>query len=334
MNSLRYSYFPGCSLEHNAAAYHKSTLAVARLLGMDFEEVEDWNCCGATEYISLNMMASMALIARNLAQAAKGNGHNPLVAPCSACYLNLRKCDYYLQANPELAEQVNTALAAGGLSYQAGTVKVRHLVDVIYSDVGCEAVAAHVTKPLTGLRVAPYYGCLISRPRLGPDGHDTEYPTVLDELLASIGATVVDFPLKTHCCGGHMTQISEGTGFELIRRLVKGAADSGADAIVTLCPMCQLNLDAFQGAMNRYFKTSYHVPVLYFTQVMGLAFGMSAQEVEIGSELVDARPALAKIGVEVPPAPEPAPKRRRDDKSLPMPSKKRERPARAQEAKR
>ena len=118
-----------------------------------------------------------------------------------------------------------------------------------------------------------------------------------------------------------MTQISEATGFELIRRLVKGAADYKADAIVTLCPMCQLNLDAFQGAMNRYFKTSYHVPVLYFTQVIGLAFGLSAAEVDIGAELVDARPALAKVGVEVPPpVAEAAPKRRRDDKSLPMPS--------------
>jgi heterodisulfide reductase subunit B2 len=333
MNSLRFGYFPGCSLEHNAAAYHKSTMAIARPLGIEFEEVEDWNCCGATEYISLNMMASMALVARNLAQAAKGNGQHPLVAPCSACYLNLRKCDYYMQVNPELADRVNTALAAGGLSYQAGTIKVRHLVDVLHTDIGCEGIASRVTRPLAGLRVAPYYGCLISRPRLGPGEQDTEYPTVLDELLASIGATVVDFPQKTHCCGGHMTQISEGTGFEMIRRLVKGATDAGADAIVTLCPMCQLNLDAFQGGMNRYFKTSYHVPVLYFTQVIGLAFGMSAQEVEIGSELVDARPALAKIGVELPPAPEPAPKRRRDDKSLPMPSRKREAAPRAREAK-
>ena len=118
-----------------------------------------------------------------------------------------------------------------------------------------------------------------------------------------------------------MTQISEGTGFELIRRLVKGAADYHADLIVTVCPMCQLNLDAFQGAMNRYFKTAYHVPVLYFTQMMGLAFGQSAAALGIGAELVDARPALAKIGVEVPPPPEAegAPKRKRDDKSLPMP---------------
>jgi len=154
-------------------------------------------------------------------------------------------------------------------------------------------------------------------------------------LLTSLGAEVVDFPLKTHCCGGHMTQISEGTGFELIRQLVKGAADYHADMIVTVCPMCQLNLDAFQGAMNRYFKTNYQVPVLYFTQMIGLAFGKSAQELGIGAELVDARSALAKIGVEVPPSPEAegAPKRKRDDKSLPMPKMSKQADAAAREAK-
>jgi heterodisulfide reductase subunit B len=319
---MKYSYFPGCSLEHNAAAYHHSTMAIAKPLGMEFEEIEDWNCCGATEYISLNMMASFALIARNLAQATKANGHRPLVAPCSACYLNLSKCDKYLGEDRELAANVNEALAAGGLHYDPGTIHVRHLLDVISADVGCERLQEHVTRPRSGLKVAPYYGCLISRPGLRTAEHDPEYPTSLDELLTCLGAQVVDFPLKTHCCGGHMTQISEATGFELIRRLVKGAVDAGADLIVTICPMCQLNLDAFQGAMNRYFKTSYHMPVLYFTQVMGLAFGMDAAQVDIGAELVDARPALAKIGVELPPPAEPAPRRRRDDKSLPMPAMK------------
>jgi len=319
---MKYSYFPGCSLEHNAAAYHHSTMAIAKPLGMEFEEIEDWNCCGATEYISLNMMASFALIARNLAQAAKGDTTQPLVAPCSACYLNLSKCDKYLGEDSELAERVNVALAAGGLHYAPGTIHARHLLDVISADVGCERLQEHVTRPMSGLKVAPYYGCLISRPGLRTAEHDPEYPTSLDELLTCLGAQVVDFPLKTHCCGGHMTQISEATGFELIRRLVKGAVDAGADLIVTICPMCQLNLDAFQSAMNRYFKTSYHVPVLYFTQMMGLAFGMDAAQVDIGAELVDARPALAKIGVELPPPAEPAPRRRRDDKSLPMPAMK------------
>jgi heterodisulfide reductase subunit B len=322
MPELIYNYFPGCSLERNAEAYHKSSLAAAGRLGMRFDEIDDWNCCGATEYVSLHMLASYALIARNLAQAVQSNHGRDLVAPCSACYLNLKKCDKYMRADPGLAEQVNNALAAGGLSYKAGTVHVRHLLDVVMEDVGCEGIAAQVTRPLKGLRVAPYYGCLISRPGLRVEEHNPEYPMILDELMECLGAQVVDFPLKTHCCGGHMTQISEATGFELIRRLVKGAADYQADLIVTVCPMCQLNLDAFQGAMNRYFKTAYHVPVLYFTQMMGLAFGIAPDELGIGAELVDARPALAKIGVELP---EPVvveggtPKRKRDDKSLPMP---------------
>lgn len=319
---LAYNYFPGCSLERNAEAYHKSSMAATERLGMRFEEIDDWNCCGATEYISLQMLASYSLIARNLAQAVKSNGDRDLVAPCSACYLNLKKCDKYMRADALLAERVNLALAAGGLAYKPGSIHVRHLLDVVMEDVGCEAIAAQVTHPLKGLRVAPYYGCLISRPGLRVDEHNPEYPVILDELMSCLGAQVVDFPLKTHCCGGHMTQISEATGFELIRRLVKGAADYQADLIVTVCPMCQLNLDAFQGAMNRYFKTAYQMPVLYFTQMMGLAFGLEPGALGIGAELVDARPALAKIGVELP---EPvlaegaAPKRRKDDKSLPMP---------------
>ena len=224
------------------------------------------------------------------------------MAPCSACYLNLSKSDKYMRTDADLAEKVNLALAAGGLNYKPGSVQVRHLLDVIVNDVGCSKMKAQVTRPLKGLRVAPYYGCLIARPGLRTDEHDPEYPTTLDELLACLGAEVVDFPLKTHCCGGHMTQISEGTGFELIRRLVKGAADYQADLIVTVCPMCQLNLDAYQGAMNRYFKTNYHIPVLYFTQMMGLAFGLDAAALGIGTEFVDARPALAKIGVRCLPA--------------------------------
>jgi heterodisulfide reductase subunit B len=317
---MKYSYYPGCSLEKNAAAYDKSTKAIARPLGLEFVEVEDWNCCGATEYISLNLLASYALIARNLAQAAKNKAIGQVVAPCSACYLNLRKTDHYMHESPALAGKVNQALAAGGLSYEAGALRVRHLLDVIVNDVGYETLAAKVTRPLKGLRIAPYYGCMIVRPEFAGNGNgksfdNPEYPTTLDKLLKVLGAEVIDFPLKAHCCGGHMTQISESTGFELIRRLVKGAADYSADLIVTLCPMCQLNLDGFQASMNRHFKTDYHIPVLYFTQMLGLAFGMDAKALGLGQELVDARPALAKIGVEVP---EPE-KKKKTKEELPMP---------------
>lgn len=317
---MKYSYFPGCSLEKNAAAYHISTMAVAQPLGMEFVEIEDWNCCGATEYISLNLTAAYALIARNLAQATKNEGIQQLVAPCSACYLNLRKTDKYMADSPSLSGKVNQALAAGDLSYVPGTIKVRHLLDVIVNDIGYDEVAARVTRPLTGLRVAPYYGCMIVRPEFGSNGDlfdNTEYPKTLDKLLKTLGAEVIDFPLKAHCCGGHMTQISESTGFELIRSIVKAASDYQADLIVTLCPMCQLNLDAFQPAMNRYVKANYKVPVLFFTQMMGLAFGVDADKLGIGAELVDARPALAKIGVQLPVVEEK--KKRPPKEELPMP---------------
>ncbi|MGD8807645.1 MAG: heterodisulfide reductase-related iron-sulfur binding cluster, partial [Chloroflexota bacterium] len=148
---------------------------------------------------------------------------------------------------------------------------------------------------------------------------DPEYPQGMDELLKVLGAEVVDYPLKTHCCGGHMTQISESTAYEIIRRLLYAADQYKADLIVTLCPMCQMNLDAFQGDVNRHFNTNFHLPVLYFTQLIGLAFGHNAKELGIGREFVDSTDALAKIGVEVPEPPKKQSRRRRDDPSLPMP---------------
>lgn len=316
---MKYSYYPGCSLEKNAAAYDLSTRAIAGPLGMELVEIDDWNCCGATEYLALNMTASYSLIARNLALAAKNEGVSEVTAPCSACYLNLRKCDKYLGMKNGLADRVTQALAAGGLAYQSGTLRVRHLLDVITDDVGLDRLAEQTTRPLYGLKLAPYYGCMVVRPDFGHGAQDPENPTSLDRLLTTLGAEVVDYRAKTDCCGGHMTQISEDTGFELIRRLIKSAVDSGADAIVTLCPMCQLNLDGFQAAMNRHFGTSYRMPVLYFTQMIGLAMGMTPRSLGIGQSLVSAADALAKIGTEPPEEEKRPARRRRDDKSLPMP---------------
>lgn len=322
---MRYGYYPGCSLERNAGAYHTSLMAVAERLGVEFAEVDDWNCCGATEFIAVNRMRAYALTGRNLAlaadQARAANGHSEaqLVAPCSACYLNLSKVDRYLGESPALAANVNDALAAGGLHYDPGSLRIRHLLDVIVNDVGYDQVAAQVSAPLTGLRIAPYYGCLVVRPGFRERFDDPEYPTSLDRLMRVLGAQVVDFPLKAHCCGGHMTQISREVALELIRRLLKNAADYNADMIVTLCPMCQLNLDAFQESVNQQFGTDYHIPILFFTQLMGLAFGLGPRAVAIGKEFVDARPALAKVGAAPAAASAPRRKPRRGDKGLPLP---------------
>ncbi|RME75505.1 MAG: disulfide reductase [Chloroflexi bacterium] len=315
---MMYGYYPGCSLEKNAIAYHQSMMAVARKLNLEFAEIDDWNCCGATEYFSLELLPAYALVSRNLALAQNQlkNGRQ-LVAPCSACFVNLLKTDRYMARSPELARQVNEALAAGGLHYEPGSVEVRHLLDIIINDVGYEAVARQVVKPLYNLRVAPYYGCLTVRPGLEKSFDNPEYPTSLDRLLDTLGAEVVDFPLKAHCCGGHMTQISEDTALEMIRRLLKNAADYEADVIVTVCPMCQLNLDAYQDSVNKKFGTRYRIPVLYFTQLMGLAFGLRPVELGFGKEFVSPTLALAKIGAEPPPRPSKKARPSRD--ALPMP---------------
>jgi heterodisulfide reductase subunit B len=315
---VRYAYYPGCSLERNASAYNDSTKAVAGPLGLELQEVDDWNCCGATEYISLELLPAFSLIARNLALAERQAAGEPtkLVAPCSACFLNLSKVDHQMAETPALAADVNRSLAAGGLRYTPGSLEVRHLLRVVVEDVGLERVAEKVTRPLYGLRVAPYYGCMIVRPGYDGGFDDPEHPTTLDSLLRTLGATVVDYPMKAQCCGGHMTQISEPVALEMIRRLIKNAADYDADVIATLCPMCQLNLDAYQDAVNRHFGTSYRIPVVYFTQLMGLAFGQPTKALGFGKELVSANPALAKIGAEPPEEPK---KERPSKDALPMP---------------
>lgn len=314
MTASRYPYYPGCSLQHRSHAYQQSTEAIARSLGFELAEIDDWNCCGATEYFSVNRLPAYALVARNLALAAD-QGAEELVVPCSACFLNLHKTDKNMKLYPELGSKVNKALAAGNLHYEPGTVKVRHLLEMILTDIGVDRLKDRTRRPLYGLKLAPYYGCLVARPDSVFDS--TEQPTAMDKMLEALGAQVVPFSLKTFCCGGHMTQISEETALDMIHRIVKCAADSGADALVTLCPMCQLNLDVYQDAANRYFETSYQVPVLFFTQVIGVALGLSPKELGFGQEFVDARVALNKIQDVPPPRATPA---RRSKQALPMPN--------------
>ncbi len=318
-----YIYYPGCSMDSSARSYRDSMDAIAGPLGIDLHEIDDWNCCGATEYLGLSRLPAYALIARNLALAEQAsNGTRTLVAPCSACYLNLAKANHAMAESPQFGAQVNDALAAGGMHYTPDSVLVRHLLDVIITDVGLETVRSHVTRPLRGLKLAPYLGCMVPRPDYDGRYSDHERPLELDRLLASLGADVVDFPMRTDCCGGHMAQISPPTAFAMMRRLVDAAERCGADMMVTLCPMCQMNIDAFQGEMNAHFKSSYRMPIVFFTQVIGLAFGFAPEAVGFGREVVDARPALAHISDEPAPAAEPARVRRAPrpkGPALPMP---------------
>jgi heterodisulfide reductase subunit B len=187
-------------------------------------------------------------------------------------------------------------------------------------DVGLEKVRSKVTRPLTGLRIAPYMGCMLPRPDYQHRWSDHEHPTELDDLMRALGADVIDYPLTTSCCGGHMTQIGPETAFELIRRLIADADDRGAVLMATVCPMCQMNIDAYQNEMNHYFGTNYHMPILFFTQLMGIPFGLDPKDLGFGRELVNAGPAMSRIGIETPPSEAPPVQpRRKKPAGLPMP---------------
>jgi heterodisulfide reductase subunit B len=308
---MRYAFYPGCSSEHLASAYQDSWQQIADFFKIELSAIPDWNCCGATEYGSVDRLGAYALTARNLALVPEGC--DQVVASCSACYLNLKKTDKVMSEHPDIKRDVNTALSAGGLSYAPGRFQIRHILDVVINDIGLEVIRERVSSPLRGLRVAPYYGCMLVRPAAGFD--HPEYPVMMDRLLSVLGGDVVDFSLKAYCCGGHMPHIKAMTGYEILRRILKDVHDKRADIIAVTCPVCQLNLDAYQDDVNKNFGTDFNIPVVFFTQLMGLALGMTPESLGLGKELVSAREVLsakrkARTG---------APQGGRPEGGLPMP---------------
>lgn len=285
---MKYAYFPGCSLKCTGRAYEESLLAVFRTLEIGLEEVEDWNCCGATSYMSVDESASYALAARDLALAEQ-TGHD-LVAPCAACYLVLNKAQHYIRDYPQIRKVVTQGLAAAGLEYQ-DTVRVRHPLDILYHDVGPAAIAARVKRKLTGLKVAPYYGCQIVRPYATFD--DQHEPVAMDKLLEACGATLVPYSCKTRCCGGSQMGTMPETGLHLIGRLVDEAQQRGAQVIATVCPLCQFNLDAFQ--RRAMHDGGAEIPILYFTQLMAIAFGLGRRDTALHRGLVAITPAVKEL---------------------------------------
>jgi heterodisulfide reductase subunit B len=253
---------------------------VVELLDVELEELEDWNCCGATGYMSVNELLSFAISARNLVLAERVG--KDLVTPCSACFAVLNKTEVYLKEHEDLKTKVERCLNAANLSY-GGKVRVRHLLDIFVNDIGYEAIRSKIKKPLSGIRLAPYYGCQIVRPKNTFDHHES--PTTLDELLRQLGADVVDYPYKVKCCGASLIASDERVALELIDKLLNCAVEKEADAVVTTCPMCNMNLDTYQTKINRIFKRNYKMPIIYFTQAIGLAAGFTIKEMAIDKSI-------------------------------------------------
>jgi len=290
---MEYQYYPGCSLETSGKAYDESLRAVFGALDVRLTTLKDWNCCGATMYMSVDETISLAISARNLALAAH-NGSRGLVAPCSACYTVLLKTNRFLQESPELKHKVDRILGEAGLRYDL-SVAVRHPLDVLVNDIGIETIAAAAKRSLEGVAFAPYYGCQIVRPERGFD--DREFPVTMDHLFERLGARSVYFPLKTRCCGGMLMTTFPEVCLKLVAELLECAVENGAHCIATTCPMCQMNLEAYQGRVNKQFHTAFDIPIVYFTQLLGLALGCTANELGLERNLIPLKAPLSAPAV-------------------------------------
>jgi heterodisulfide reductase subunit B2 len=285
---MNYAYYPGCSLETTGKPYDQSVRAVFKALEIGLTEIEDWNCCGATMYMSQDKLVAYAVSARNLALAQ--NMGADICAPCSSCYTILRKTNREFQWDAEFQNKINEALKAANLAYTK-PVEVRHPLDILVNDYGIDKLAAKAKFHFDGLRVAPYYGCQIVRPMGYFD--DMEDPQTMDKLLTALGCDVVPYPNKVRCCGGMLMTTYEEVALNLNNDLLSSAEDNGAEVIATACPLCQMNLEAYQPHINTHYHTHHAMPIVYFSQLIGLAFGIDAATLGLDSLLVKlAQPKL------------------------------------------
>ena len=286
---MSYTFYPGCSLEGTAKDFHSSSYAVAGKVGLDMPEIEGWICCGSTAAHNSEALLADALPAANLL-AARGR---TVAVACASCYSRLKMANHHIAGDPAVRAKVAEVV---GSDYD-GLTPVRHLLEILGEDMRSQ-VAAAVRRPLSGLKVACYYGCLLSRPPEITHFDDAENPMLMDRLLDTAGATVVDWPHKTECCGASFSITDPSIILDLTDSILAMAQAAGVDCIATACPLCQLNLDMRQKDIAAKRGHRYDLPVFYFTQLLGLAMGCSDSELSLGSLFVDPHPLLRAKGLE------------------------------------
>ena len=286
---MKFAFFPGCSLESTGWDFDRSTRAICRALGIELAEIPDWVCCGSTPAHTTNASLSVALPVMNL-QKVQELGL-PVLTACASCYARLRTANHVVRSDREERSRVERIT---GKPYDGG-VEVRHLLDVLVTDLGLEAIRAKVVRPLKGMRVASYYGCLLTRPPEIVAFDDTEHPVCMDDLVAAIGAEPVAWPYKTECCGGALSITRSGIVNRLGFKLLTMARQAGAQCLAVACPLCESNLDLRQADAAKAHGDIPDTPVLYITQLLGLALGLSHEDVGLDALIVSAAPLLAGI---------------------------------------
>jgi heterodisulfide reductase subunit B len=280
----RYTYYPGCTSETTAIEFGRSTEVVCEALDLELNELDDWNCCGASSAHSLDHELALSLPGRNVAIAQEAG--LDIVIPCPACYQHCRDADIKMRDDEAWREKMERLL---NFRYE-GEARPRHLLEVMSRDLDEDALKEKIIKPLERLKVVSYYGCVLVRPPELTGWDDPEHPMTMDRLMAALGAEIVDWSYKVDCCGASMT-LSRGEIVKVLStKIVEGAIDAGADCIVSACGMCEINLDTRQAAERE-------VPIFYFTELMALAMGLPQVEKWLGKHSVDPRPLLRERGL-------------------------------------
>ncbi len=288
------AYYPGCSGQGTSLEYDRSTRAVCAAVGLELVDVPDWSCCGSSPAHTVNHVLSAALSARNL-DLAHSLGLDVVATPCPSCLTNLRNAALEME-DEAFRDTVNALLDRP----YAGRVDPQSVLQVLVEQVGVDEVARRVTRPLTGLRVACYYGCIMNRPPERMRFDDHENPMAMDRLMEAAGAEVAPFPLKVECCGASFGVPRGDIVARLSGKLLDAARGLGVDAVVTACPLCQMNLDLRQSQINAALREHFRIPVFYYTQLLGLALDVPRSELGLDRLCVDPRLALGKIKAPAP----------------------------------
>jgi len=286
------SYYPGCSLHATGIEFNMSTKAIAEKLNLNLVEPEGWVCCGTSPAHNTNHYRSIKLPMQTLA-IAQELGHSYMTMPCAACFSRFRIAMHEVQRQPDLRRKIAEDI---GFEYTGG-IKVDSLLTTITDRVGYEAAAKPVVKPLEGLKVVSYYGCLLTRPPDVTGAKHPEYPTNMDRLMEALGAEVLDWSFKTDCCGGSLSLSTLDIALDLSQKILQNAIEVGADMIATACPLCHANLDVRQQQISDEYGGEYHIPVVYFTQLMGAAYGLDAKALGMDKHFSDAIGLLTEKGL-------------------------------------
>ncbi|MGR6835511.1 CoB--CoM heterodisulfide reductase iron-sulfur subunit B family protein [Syntrophomonas erecta] len=286
---MKLAYYPGCSADGSGIEYGMSMERTAKILGIELVELEDWNCCGATSGHSTNKLLSLALPARNLAIAEKTG--LDMLAPCAACYSRHRAAGKVIQEDEATREKIAEIIEMD----IEGSIETLSILDVLANQIGADTIKAKVTNPLNGMKAACYYGCLLVRPVELTGFDDPEDPQSMDKIVQALGAETIDWSFKTECCGAAMVTSRPDVGNRMLYNVLRNAREAGAECLVTACPLCMLNLDMRQAAVEREYNTSFNIPTYYVTELLAIACGDSPNTVGIDKHFVEAGSYLETV---------------------------------------